>query len=76
MIKKLVEHVVKQIVEKPEAVTIIATQTEGKTHLAIDADQADRGKVIGRQGQTIKAIRMLVSAVAPQGKKFTIDIAK
>lgn len=75
MIKELVEHIVKQLVDKPELVQIEVRADGGKETLEITVDVSDRGKVIGRQGQTIKAIRALVSVLAPQDKKITVDIA-
>ena len=75
MIKELVEHIVKNLVEKPDLVRINVIEQDGKETFEINVDSADRGKVIGRQGQTIKAIRVLVAAIAPQDKKITVDIA-
>lgn len=75
MIKELVEHIVKQLVDKPELVQIDVRVDGGKETLEITVDVSDRGKVIGRQGQTIKAIRALVSVLAPQDKKISVDIA-
>lgn len=75
MIKELVEHIVKQLVDKPELVQIEVRADSGKEALEITVDVSDRGKVIGRQGQTIKAIRALVNVLAPQDKKITVDIA-
>lgn len=75
MIKELVEHIVKNLVEKPDLVRINVIEQDGKETFEINVDGADRGKVIGRQGQTIKAIRVLVAAIAPQDKKITVDIA-
>ena len=76
MIPSLVEHVVKQIVEYPQDVKISTNKVDDKTLLEIFVAESDRGKVIGKQGQMIKAIRILVSAVAPEGQKFNVDIAK
>jgi uncharacterized protein len=75
MIKELVEHIVKQLVDKPDLVRINVQAEDGKETFEINVDISDRGKVIGRQGQTIKAIRALVAAVTPQDKKITVDIA-
>ncbi len=75
MIKELVEYIVKQLVDNPEAVAVVVRQEDAKEAIEITVDVSDRGKVIGRQGQTIKAIRALVSVLAPQDKKITVDIA-
>lgn len=75
MIKELVEHIVKQLVDKPDLVSVHVKSEEGKETFEITVDVSDRGKVIGRQGQTIKAIRALVGAIAPQDKRVMVDIA-
>ncbi len=76
MIKELVEYVVKQIVSNPQDVSIIVDTTNDKHTMEIVVHEQDRGKIIGRDGQTIKAIRMLVNAVVADDKKISIDIAK
>ncbi|TET36259.1 KH domain-containing protein [Candidatus Dependentiae bacterium] len=76
MTKELVEYVVKQLVNKPDAASVSVSKTDDKTLIEITVDELDRGKVIGRSGQTIKALRMLVSAVVADDKKITVDLAK
>ncbi len=77
MIKELLEHVVKKLVSKPHEVAIAElTKSPDKQVYSITVAAQDRGKVIGRQGQTIQAIRALVSAVAPEGQQVAIDIAQ
>lgn len=76
MTKELVEYVVKQLVNKPDAASVSVTKTDDKTLIEISVDELDRGKVIGRSGQTIKALRMLVSAIVADDEKITVDLAK
>ncbi len=76
MTKELVEYVVKQLVNNPDAASVSVSKTDDKTLIEITVDELDRGKVIGRSGQTIKALRMLVSAVVADDKKITVDLAK
>lgn len=76
MIRRLVEEVVKSIVDNPASVQITETQQDdGKTMIAIKIADADLGKVIGRNGQTIKAIRGMVYAVNSSDKEIVVDIA-
>lgn len=76
MIRRLVEEVVKSIVDNPASVQITETQQDdGKTMIAIKIADADLGKVIGRNGQTIKAIRGMVYAVNSSDKEIIVDIA-
>ena len=76
MTKELVEYVVKQLVNKPDAASVSLSKTDDKTLIEITVDELDRGKVIGRSGQTIKALRMLVSAIVADDEKITVDLAK
>lgn len=76
MVKELVEFVVKQFVNNPQDVSVSVTPSGNVDLIEITVNDADRGKVIGREGQTIKAIRMLVNASAPTDKKYSVDIAK
>jgi len=76
MTKELVEYVVKQLVNKPDAASVSVSKTDDETLIEITVDELDRGKVIGRSGQTIKALRMLVSAIVADDKKITVDLAK
>ena len=76
MIEKLLEYIVKQLVAIPDDVVISAVQHEDKNILHIKVNQQDRGKVIGKQGQTIKALRMLVRVVSPEHRKTEVDIVE
>lgn len=62
-IPQLVRTLVLPLVDNPEAVEIFSAETEDNTllvELRVDVD--DAGKVIGRQGRVIKAIRTLCRA--------------
>lgn len=76
MTKDLVEYVVKQLVNKPDAASVSVSTVDDRTQIEIFVDEADRGKVIGKSGQTIKALRMLVGALAADPKKVSVDLAK
>lgn len=76
MIRTLVEEIVKSIVDNPNLVEITETQlADGKYMIAIKIADTDLGKVIGRNGQTIKAIRAMVYALNPYDKEIMVDIA-
>lgn len=75
MIAKFLEYMVKNLVERSEAVSISVVTRGDVEVLEITVDDSDRGKVIGREGQTIKTLRSLINAVAPQGTKVAIDVA-
>ncbi len=71
-ISGLVESLVMPLVDNPDAVSIEATDTEdGAVLIEIRVDEADAGKVIGRQGRVIKAIRTLSRAA---GSRHGFDV--
>ena len=57
------DQVVKSLVEKPEKVEINRTVDEMGVLLTLKVDQEDMGKIIGRDGNTAKAIRTLLRVV-------------
>jgi predicted RNA-binding protein YlqC (UPF0109 family) len=61
----LVEFIVKNIVDHPEAVVVEAVEGRGRSEtLEIRLDPGDVGRVIGKGGRNIEAIRSLVKASA------------
>lgn len=62
--KELVEYIVKQLVTKPEAVVIDEQTGNGEVSLFLTVDPSDMGLIIGKNGQTIKALRRLLTVRA------------
>ncbi len=60
---EFLEYVVKALVDKPDAVKISRTVDEMGVLLSLSVDPIDMGKVIGRSGNTAKAIRTLLKVV-------------
>jgi hypothetical protein len=75
--KELIEFVAKGLVDKPEAVAIEQRLEGDTTVLELRVSKEDYGKIIGKQGRTIKALRTLVSAsCAKQGLKFSLEVVE
>ena len=71
------EYVVKGLVDRPEAVTVTPVPREGTTVFELRMDPQDVGKVIGRQGVTISAIRsLLLAGSARKGLRCTVEIVE
>jgi len=69
------EYVVKGLVDKPDAVTVTPVPQGGMTVYELRLDPQDVGKVIGRQGMTINAIRsLLLAGGAKKGERCTLEI--
>ena len=73
--KQAVERIIKALVGNPDAVQVLETG-DGKTvRLEVTVGEGDIGRVIGREGRTVKAIRsLLFHAGQKQGKRFQVDI--
>jgi hypothetical protein len=71
------EYVVKGLVQHPDAVTVTPIQREGTTVYELRMNPQDIGKVIGRQGMTINAIRsLLLAGSAKKGLRCTVEIVE
>jgi predicted RNA-binding protein YlqC (UPF0109 family) len=57
-------HVVRSIVDDPDAVRVEATESRGKVRLEVRVGEGDLGRVIGRRGRTAQSIRTIVRAAA------------
>ena len=62
--KELVEYIAKAIVDDPEEVKVTEMPQEGGVALKLEVAPDDKGKVIGRGGQTARAIRTLLRIAA------------
>jgi predicted RNA-binding protein YlqC (UPF0109 family) len=61
--QQFLEFVIKSLVDKPEKVVIKRTVDDMGVLLTLTVDPEDMGKIIGRQGNTAKAIRVLLRVV-------------
>ena len=59
------EYVVKSLVAQPDAVTITPVEKNGMTIYEVRVSPEDMGRIIGKQGVTINAIRSLLQAGSP-----------
>lgn len=77
-VTQLVRTLVEQIVENPEVAIVTGTDQEnGELFIEIEVDEGDIGKIIGRQGRIIKAIRTLARAAASQdGFRVEVELAE
>lgn len=61
--RDFVEIVVKQIVDSPDAVKVTRTVDEMGVLITLEVAKEDMGKIIGKGGQTAKAIRILLRII-------------
>ena len=60
---EFLEYIVKELVDNPEAVKVDRKVDEMGVLITLDVDSADMGKIIGKSGNTAKAIRTLLRVV-------------
>jgi len=74
--KEFIEYIAKQLVDNPDSVVIDEKVDEdNRLLLSIRVSQSDIGKVIGKQGRTAAAMRVLLTAVAAKhGKRAVLEI--
>jgi predicted RNA-binding protein YlqC (UPF0109 family) len=69
------EYVVKGLVQYPDEVTVTPVESSGQTIFELRLNSSDAGRVIGRQGQTINAIRSLLQAgSAKKGLRCSLEL--
>lgn len=73
--KQLVETVCKALVDNPDEVKVTQIDGEQTTILELRVNQADLGKVIGKQGRTARAVRTILAAAGmKQRRRFNLEI--
>ncbi len=73
--KELLEYIVKEMVDKPDAVRVRERAGQYTVTLELTVDPQDAGKVIGRGGRIAKALRdVLGIAAARDRKRVHLDI--
>jgi hypothetical protein len=73
--KRLVETVVRRLSDHPEE-TRVTEIHDGRTAVyEISVPEADRGRLIGREGRTVRALRAFVgAAAAARGKRVVVRV--
>jgi len=63
------------LVDQPDAVSVTAAEVDGRVSLYLRVAPNDAGKVIGKQGRTVRALRgILAAAGQSSGKSTSVDI--
>ena len=75
--KELLEYIAKSLVDYPDDVSVTEIEGDTSTVLELRVNDADMGKVIGKQGRIAKAIRAVVKAAASKtDKKVIVEIGQ
>lgn len=77
VMRDTIELVVKALVDDPDSVEVREIDRNGTTRLEVRVAQPDMGKVIGKQGRTVRALRSLVYAAGlKQHRRFVLDVVE
>ena len=74
--KELLTEMIKAIVDKPDEVDINLTETENTNIFELRLGDGDVGKVIGKKGKNVMALRTILSAATAKagGKRSILEI--
>lgn len=75
--KELLALLVRSLVSEPERVSVEERVGADEVHLELSVAPSDRGRVVGRKGATVQALRTLLDAVARQrGVRCQVEMAE
>jgi len=73
-VSAVVEVVAKALADRPNDVRVVETQHKGTTLVELYIAPSDAGKMIGRQGRTVAALRTLASTAGEKEGKTTVTL--
>jgi len=73
--RDVIETVARALADTPQRVSVTETEHRGTTLVEVTVAPPDVGKLIGRQGRTIQAMRTLASLAGErEGRKVTLEV--
>ncbi len=73
--KELIHFIAGKLVDKPDEVQVALREEEDNVIVELRVAQEDLGKVIGKQGRTVRAMRtVLAASVAGESKRSRLEI--
>ncbi len=73
--KELLEYLAKALVDEPDQVMVEEFDDEGLLVFEVHVAEDDMGKVIGKEGRTVAALRTIVKTIARKnGDRATVEI--
>jgi predicted RNA-binding protein YlqC (UPF0109 family) len=70
--KELIEYIAKLLVDNPEEVSVTELEGEQTSVIELRVAKEDLGKVIGKQGRTARAMRIILGAASAKMKKRSV----
>ena len=73
--QELITEIARVLVDAPDEVAVEAVPAGDSTSLRLRVAPADVGKVIGKQGRTVRSLRTILGAVSMKSQhRYTLDI--
>ena len=73
--KEFIEYIIKNLVDQPDAVVVNCIDEDKSMRIEVRVDAKEIGKVVGRKGMTIRAIRMIaMTACARLGYRVRVEL--
>jgi uncharacterized protein len=69
MMRDLIVHIAQALADKPEEVQVREVEGEQTSVIELKVAKGDLGKVIGKQGRTARAMRIILSAASTKLRK-------
>jgi predicted RNA-binding protein YlqC (UPF0109 family) len=74
-VRDAIETVAKALADAPQRVSVTETQHRGTTLIEVSVAPPDVGKLIGRQGRTIQAMRTIAAIAGERtGEKVSLEV--
>ncbi len=75
--KAVVEHIARHLVDDPDGIFVDSNDRGGSVMLLIHASQGDMGRIIGKRGRVIQAMRQVGRAAgSTEGVRVQVDVAE
>ena len=75
--RAVTDFLARELVEDVEAIDVTASESRGETTLMIHASPQDLGRLIGRRGRVIQAVRQVARAAgAADGARINVEVAE
>jgi uncharacterized protein len=75
-LESLLRFLARSLVDEPEKVEVSGRETDSRVDLTLRVAQGDMGKVIGRRGRTVNAIRTVMKAASvKENKRINVEVS-
>lgn len=73
--KEFIEYLIKNLVDKPDEVDVRLFEEEERMRIEVRVDPADVGKVVGKKGATINAVRTIAMMICARlGRRIRVEV--